>query len=78
MEEAEFGEVLVTLFRNEQNPEEVTKTSVFAKEVEEMLRVVPNYKISFNKLIPSYHQHLVGSAGWVVMASASCWSFLRQ
>ena len=34
-----------------------------------MLRVAPDYKISFNKLIPSYHQHFgrqcrVGSYGF--------------
>ena len=50
-------EFFLSVFRRDQTTEELNRTRVFAKEVTELLRHSPGFSISFNKVIPSYHQH---------------------
>lgn len=41
----------------ERTQEEIERTKWFAKEVVDLLRHQPHFRMPFNKFIPSYHHH---------------------
>jgi len=48
---------LIKLYRKERTELEIYATYNFQKDVIDMLRVLPNFSIAFEKFIPSYHHH---------------------
>ncbi|XP_021942540.1 meiosis regulator and mRNA stability factor 1 isoform X2 [Zootermopsis nevadensis] len=53
----EDGDVVISIPKREQTPEEIEKTKQFAGEVVELLRHAPQCSMLFNKFIPAYHHH---------------------
>ncbi|XP_063240697.1 meiosis regulator and mRNA stability factor 1 isoform X1 [Bacillus rossius redtenbacheri] len=51
------GEVVVSMPKRDQTPEEAERTRCFAAEVVELLRHAPQCSMLFSKFIPAYHQH---------------------
>ncbi|XP_023712451.1 meiosis regulator and mRNA stability factor 1 isoform X5 [Cryptotermes secundus] len=53
----EDADVIISIPKREQTPEEIEKTKQFAGEVVELLRHAPQCSMLFNKFIPAYHHH---------------------
>jgi len=53
----EDGDLIISIPKREQTPEEIEKTKQFAGEVVELLRHAPECSMMFNKFIPAYHHH---------------------
>ncbi|KAM5152310.1 meiosis regulator and mRNA stability factor 1 isoform 2-T2 [Mantella aurantiaca] len=51
------NEVVISIPKRERTPEEIERTKQFAKEVVDLLRHQPYFRMPFNKFIPSYHHH---------------------
>ncbi|XP_043944831.1 meiosis regulator and mRNA stability factor 1 [Protopterus annectens] len=51
------GEVVISVPKKERTQEEIEHTKQFAKEVVDLLRHQPHFRMPFNKFIPSYHHH---------------------
>ncbi|NP_001119538.1 meiosis regulator and mRNA stability factor 1 [Xenopus tropicalis] len=51
------GESVISIPKRERTPEEVERTKQFSKEVVDLLRHQPHFRMPFNKFIPSYHHH---------------------
>nr|XP_006007676.1 PREDICTED: meiosis arrest female protein 1 isoform X1 [Latimeria chalumnae]XP_014351048.1 PREDICTED: meiosis arrest female protein 1 isoform X1 [Latimeria chalumnae] len=51
------NDTMITLPKRERTHEEVERTKQFAKEVVDLLRHQPYFRMSFNQFIPSYHHH---------------------
>ncbi|XP_040212858.1 meiosis regulator and mRNA stability factor 1 isoform X3 [Rana temporaria] len=51
------NETVISIPRRERTPEEIERTKQFAKEVVDLLRHQPHFRMPFNKFIPSYHHH---------------------
>ncbi|XP_072275084.1 meiosis regulator and mRNA stability factor 1 [Pyxicephalus adspersus] len=50
-------EIVISIPKRDRTPEEIERTKQFAKEVIDLLRHQPHFKMPFNKFIPSYHHH---------------------
>ncbi|KAM9305551.1 meiosis regulator and mRNA stability factor 1 [Gastrophryne carolinensis] len=50
-------EIVISIPKRERTPDEIERTKQFAKEVVDLLRHQPNFRMPFNKFIPSYHHH---------------------
>ncbi|CAF1370729.1 unnamed protein product, partial [Adineta ricciae] len=48
---------IIKLYRKERTELEIYATSNFEKDVVDMLRILPDFSIPFQKFIPSYHHH---------------------
>ncbi|NXY88746.1 MARF1 factor, partial [Alcedo cyanopectus] len=51
------NEMVICIPKRERTPEEVERTKQFSKEVVDLLRHQPHFRMPFNKFIPSYHHH---------------------
>ncbi|XP_051789959.1 meiosis regulator and mRNA stability factor 1 isoform X3 [Erpetoichthys calabaricus] len=51
------GDVVISIPKKERTQEELERTKHFAKEVVDLLRHQPHFRMSFSKFIPSYHHH---------------------
>ncbi|XP_018091816.1 meiosis regulator and mRNA stability factor 1 isoform X2 [Xenopus laevis] len=51
------NESVISIPKRERTPEEVERTKQFSKEVVDLLRHQPHFRMPFNKFIPSYHHH---------------------
>ncbi|XP_075035866.1 meiosis regulator and mRNA stability factor 1 isoform X2 [Mixophyes fleayi] len=51
------NEIVISIPKRERTPEEIERTKQFSKEVVDLLRHQPNFRMPFNKFIPSYHHH---------------------
>ncbi|KAM4026164.1 meiosis regulator and mRNA stability factor 1 isoform 2-T5 [Anomaloglossus baeobatrachus] len=51
------NEIVISIPRRERTPEEIERTKQFSKEVVNLLRHRPHFRMPFNKFIPSYHHH---------------------
>ncbi|XP_073447249.1 meiosis regulator and mRNA stability factor 1 isoform X1 [Aquarana catesbeiana] len=51
------NETVISIPRRERTTEEIERTKQFAKEVVDLLRHQPHFRMPFNKFIPSYHHH---------------------
>uniref|UniRef100_A0ACB8FL76 Meiosis regulator and mRNA stability factor 1 n=2 Tax=Sphaerodactylus townsendi TaxID=933632 RepID=A0ACB8FL76_9SAUR len=51
------NEMVICIPKRERTKEEVERTKQFSKEVVELLRHQPYFRMSFDKFIPSYHHH---------------------
>ncbi|KAG9477066.1 hypothetical protein GDO78_002453 [Eleutherodactylus coqui] len=51
------NESVLSIPKRERTPEEIERTKQFSKEVVDLLRHQPHFRMSFNKFIPSYHHH---------------------
>ncbi|XP_063790435.1 meiosis regulator and mRNA stability factor 1 isoform X2 [Pseudophryne corroboree] len=51
------NEIVISIPKRERTPEEIERTKQFSKEVVDLLRHQPNFRMQFNKFIPSYHHH---------------------
>ncbi|XP_018419711.1 PREDICTED: meiosis arrest female protein 1 [Nanorana parkeri] len=51
------NEIVISTPKRERTPEEIERTKQFAKEVVDLLRHQPHFRMAFNKFIPSYHHH---------------------
>lgn len=47
----------VVLFFKERTQDEIERTKQFSKDVVDLLRHQPHFRMPFNKFIPSYHHH---------------------
>ncbi|KAM4632640.1 meiosis regulator and mRNA stability factor 1 [Discoglossus pictus] len=50
-------EIVISIPKRERTPEEIERTKQFSKEVVDLLRHQPHFRMPFNKFIPSYHHH---------------------
>ncbi|MGH0124221.1 UNVERIFIED_CONTAM: hypothetical protein FKN15_024650 [Acipenser sinensis] len=50
-------QLMSILHQDERTQEEVERTKQFAKEVVDLIRHQPHFRMPFNKFIPSYHHH---------------------
>ncbi|KAJ8246029.1 hypothetical protein GJAV_G00262890 [Gymnothorax javanicus] len=50
-------DTVISIPKRERTPEEMERTKQFAKEVVDLLRHQPHFRMSFCKFIPSYHHH---------------------
>ncbi|XP_071443436.1 meiosis regulator and mRNA stability factor 1 isoform X2 [Hetaerina americana] len=50
-------DIIISVPKREQTPNEIEKTKQFAVEVVELLRHAPQCSLLFNKFIPAYHHH---------------------
>nr|XP_006818683.1 PREDICTED: meiosis arrest female protein 1-like [Saccoglossus kowalevskii] len=50
-------EMVISIPRRDQTPEEIIKTKKFAKDVIDMLRHQPRFRMAFSRFIPAYHHH---------------------
>ncbi|CAF2154417.1 unnamed protein product [Rotaria magnacalcarata] len=48
---------IIKLYRKERTDLEIFATSIFEQDVIDMLRILPDFSIPFQKFIPSYHHH---------------------
>ncbi|MGH0129640.1 UNVERIFIED_CONTAM: hypothetical protein FKN15_048345 [Acipenser sinensis] len=53
----EDGDMVISIPKRERTQEEVERTKQFAKEVVDLIRHQPHFRMPFNKFIPSYHHH---------------------
>jgi len=53
----ELDKDLIKLYRKERTDLEIYATRNFEKDVIDMLRILPDFSIPFQKFIPSYHHH---------------------
>ncbi|KAG8432951.1 hypothetical protein GDO86_017279 [Hymenochirus boettgeri] len=51
------NETVISIPKRDRTPEEVDRTKQFSKEVVDLLRHQPHFRMPFNKFIPSYHHH---------------------
>ncbi|XP_039631256.1 meiosis regulator and mRNA stability factor 1 isoform X4 [Polypterus senegalus] len=51
------GDVVISMPKRERTQDELERTKHFAKEVVDLLRHQPHFRMSFSKFIPSYHHH---------------------
>ncbi|XP_053327792.1 meiosis regulator and mRNA stability factor 1 [Spea bombifrons] len=51
------NEIVISIPKRERTPEEIERTKQFSKEVIDLLRHQPHFRMPFNKFIPSYHHH---------------------
>ncbi|XP_075575492.1 meiosis regulator and mRNA stability factor 1 isoform X4 [Pelecanus crispus] len=51
------NEMVIGIPRRERTQEEIERTKQFSKEVVDLLRHQPHFRMPFNKFIPSYHHH---------------------
>ncbi|KAM3916124.1 meiosis regulator and mRNA stability factor 1 isoform 2-T2 [Leptodactylus fuscus] len=51
------NEIVISIPKRDRTPEEIERTKQFSKEVVDLLRHQPNFRMPFNKFIPSYHHH---------------------
>uniref|UniRef100_A0A7M4ETH7 Meiosis regulator and mRNA stability factor 1 n=1 Tax=Crocodylus porosus TaxID=8502 RepID=A0A7M4ETH7_CROPO len=51
------NEMVICIPKRERTQEEVERTKQFSKEVVDLLRHQPHFRMPFNKFIPSYHHH---------------------
>uniref|UniRef100_A0A8D2J814 Meiosis regulator and mRNA stability factor 1 n=1 Tax=Varanus komodoensis TaxID=61221 RepID=A0A8D2J814_VARKO len=51
------SEMVICIPKRERTKEEIERTKQFSKEVIDLLRHQPYFRMSFNKFIPSYHHH---------------------
>ncbi|XP_030069492.1 meiosis regulator and mRNA stability factor 1 isoform X2 [Microcaecilia unicolor] len=51
------NETVVSIPKRERTPDEIQRTKQFAKELIDLLRHQPHFRMPFNKFIPSYHHH---------------------
>ncbi|KAM4698321.1 meiosis regulator and mRNA stability factor 1 isoform 2-T2 [Rhinophrynus dorsalis] len=51
------SEIVISIPKRERTPEEIERTKQFSKEVVDLLRHQPHFRMPFNKFIPSYHHH---------------------
>ncbi|KAM8933472.1 meiosis regulator and mRNA stability factor 1 isoform 2-T2 [Pelodytes ibericus] len=51
------NEIIISIPKRERTPEEIERTKQFSKEVVDLLRHQPHFRMPFNKFIPSYHHH---------------------
>ncbi|XP_069839793.1 meiosis regulator and mRNA stability factor 1 isoform X2 [Dendropsophus ebraccatus] len=51
------NEIVISIPKRERTPEEIERTKQFSKEVVDLLRHQPHFRMPFNKFIPSYHHH---------------------
>ncbi|XP_018094595.1 meiosis regulator and mRNA stability factor 1 isoform X4 [Xenopus laevis] len=51
------SESVISIPKRERTPEEVERTKQFSKEVVDLVRHQPHFRMPFNKFIPSYHHH---------------------
>merc|ERR550519_1972067 len=51
------GDIIISIPKKEQTPEEINQTRHFSQEVIELLGHSPDCALPFNKFIPSYHHH---------------------
>ncbi|XP_025836484.1 meiosis regulator and mRNA stability factor 1 isoform X1 [Agrilus planipennis] len=51
------GQMIISIPKRDQTPEEVARTKQFASEVVELLKHAPNCSMLFNKFVPAYHHH---------------------
>ena len=45
------------MLKTDQTPEEVARTKHFARDVVDLLRHSPHYRMPFSKFIPAFHRH---------------------
>ncbi|XP_066545181.1 meiosis regulator and mRNA stability factor 1 isoform X2 [Amia ocellicauda] len=50
-------DLVISIPKRERTPEEIERTKQFAKEVVDLMRHQPHFRMVFNKFIPSYHHH---------------------
>uniref|UniRef100_A0A8C5WIN9 Meiosis regulator and mRNA stability factor 1 n=1 Tax=Leptobrachium leishanense TaxID=445787 RepID=A0A8C5WIN9_9ANUR len=50
-------DIVISIPKRDRTPDEVERTKQFAKEVVDLLRHQPHFRMPFNKFIPSYHHH---------------------
>ncbi|KAK7154734.1 hypothetical protein R3I93_009626 [Phoxinus phoxinus] len=50
-------DTLISVPKRERTPEEVERTRQFGKEVVDLLRHQPHFRMPFSKFIPTYHHH---------------------
>ncbi|XP_014376287.1 meiosis regulator and mRNA stability factor 1 isoform X5 [Alligator sinensis] len=51
------NEMVICIPKRERTQEEMERTKQFSKEVVDLLRHQPHFRMPFNKFIPSYHHH---------------------
>lgn len=51
------SEMVISIPKRERTQDEIERTKQFAKEVVDLLRHQTNFRMPFNKFIPSYHHH---------------------
>ncbi|NXP73935.1 MARF1 factor, partial [Ramphastos sulfuratus] len=51
------NEMVISIPKRERTQEEIERTKQFSKEVVDLLRHQPHFRMPFNKFIPSYHHH---------------------
>uniref|UniRef100_A0A6I8PQH4 Meiosis regulator and mRNA stability factor 1 n=1 Tax=Ornithorhynchus anatinus TaxID=9258 RepID=A0A6I8PQH4_ORNAN len=51
------SEMVICIPKRERTQEEIDRTKQFSKEVVDLLRHQPHFRMPFNKFIPSYHHH---------------------
>ncbi|XP_038275309.1 meiosis regulator and mRNA stability factor 1 isoform X3 [Dermochelys coriacea] len=51
------NEMIICIPKRERTQEEIERTKQFSKEVVDLLRHQPHFRMPFNKFIPSYHHH---------------------
>ncbi|KAM6250240.1 meiosis regulator and mRNA stability factor 1 isoform 2-T2 [Porphyrio hochstetteri] len=51
------NEMVICIPKRERTQEEIERTKQFSKEVVDLLRHQPHFRMPFNKFIPSYHHH---------------------
>ncbi|NXX18195.1 MARF1 factor, partial [Podargus strigoides] len=51
------NETVICIPKRERTREEIERTKQFSKEVVDLLRHQPHFRMPFNKFIPSYHHH---------------------
>ncbi|XP_053550508.1 meiosis regulator and mRNA stability factor 1 [Bombina bombina] len=51
------NEIVISIPKRERTPDEIERTKHFSKEVVDLLRHQPHFRMPFNKFIPSYHHH---------------------
>ncbi|XP_069503221.1 meiosis regulator and mRNA stability factor 1 [Ambystoma mexicanum] len=51
------NEMVISIPKRERTQDEIERTKQFAKEVVDLLRHQPHFRMPFNKFIPSYHHH---------------------
>lgn len=55
--EEDRGSWFVFWFFKERTQDEIERTKQFSKDVVDLLRHQPHFRMPFNKFIPSYHHH---------------------
>lgn len=51
------SDVIISMLKRKQTPNELEKTAIFAGEVVELFKTAPQYSIEFKKFVRSYHYH---------------------